>query len=130
MNHFHLYLYGPNNGPLPASFDQAAARLQETAGCSFEPDGSFGFVANRGQERLFGMLYDAGGVLQYVDLQGQVSLGSWLCVLAAVVGEKCDGQLVVLQLPGRVLKSLQDFQCENWPPGPVESAVLTHYFRC
>ncbi len=127
MTPFHLYLYGSTRpqeihqpapgqpGPFESSFEAAAERLQAIRGISLEPDGSFGFASNGGRERLFGMLYDAGSQLQYIDLQGSVSFTTWRQIVIAICGDTCSLQkLCVLQLPTRQLKTFQSFEAETW----------------
>ena len=136
MKPFHIYLYGPSRdrcvtklhdgasspivstsatGPFQASFEQASQRLEILEGISLEPDGSFGFVAEAGKERLFGMLYDAGDRLQYVDLQAQLSFDHWRKIVVAICGpQEVLATLTVLQLPDRILKTFQQFETETW----------------
>jgi hypothetical protein len=136
VEHFHIYLYGPscdaiavrahddsnNRGerasvtePFRTSFEQAMEALERIPGISFEPDGSFGFVANAGKEQLFGMLYDAGDRLQYVDLQGTLTLDHWRTIVLAICGSRQElATLTVLKLPDRTLKTFQQFEKENW----------------
>ncbi len=136
MKPFHIYLYGPSRdgvvvhehdgavnpksptcqtGPFKTSFEQASQRLELLEGISLEPDGSFGFVADAGKERLFGMLYDAGDRLQYVDLQAELSFDHWRKIVSAVCGpDEVIATLTVLQLPDRTLKNFQQFETETW----------------
>ncbi len=136
MKPFHIYLYGPSRdgvvanehhgvaspqtpasetGPFQTSFEQASQRLEVIDGISLEPDGSFGFVADAGKERLFGMLYDAGDRLQYVDLQAELSFDHWRKIVEAVCGPgEVLATLTVLQLPDRSLKTFQQFETETW----------------
>ena len=110
MMQFHLYLYGPNSGPIDASFEEAAERLEAIAGVSFEPDGSFGYRSPQRGAELFGMLYDAGGKLQYVDLQGRLSPEDLQAVVQAIAGNRQSvDELCVLQLPYQTLQSFQNF---------------------
>ncbi len=121
MNPFHIYLYGPSltslpiAGPFLTSFEEAVARLETMPGVSLEPDGSFGFASAGGHEKLFGMLYDAAGRLQYVDIRGEVTQATLLRVVQAIcgAGESVE-RLVVLQLPSRELKTFQSFQATVW----------------
>ncbi|TWU40962.1 hypothetical protein [Novipirellula artificiosorum] len=112
MKSLHVYLYGPNRGPIPTSFEEAASRLELHPRLHFEPDGSFVWSLDA-QEQVFGMLYDAQRQLQYVDLQGTCRLETWQQLVAAVVGgsvEKC----MVMVIPTRELQDLPSFQQATW----------------
>lgn len=112
MRPFALYLYGPDGGPLDASFEQASERLQQLERLYFEPDGSFTWTVElRSRRQIDGMLYDAGGQLQYVDLKGTCSLDAWRILVNAI----CPAtDLRVLQLRSGVLQQLQQFEREHW----------------
>ncbi|GAA5507053.1 hypothetical protein [Novipirellula caenicola] len=129
---FHIYLYGPEqNGPqrigpeqdgpeqqgpeqspLPTRFEDAAARLQLLPRLYFELDGSFVWSADQGQQ-VEGMLYDANDQLQYVDLQGQCTRGTWNTVLQAIVGSSA-ADCIVMVIPARSLKNLPTFEQSIW----------------
>ena len=109
MTPFHLYLYGPQRGPIATSFEAAQARLEGLPKMYFEPDGSFVWARRAGQERVFGMIYDAEGMVQYCELQGQCSLETWRELCQAIVGGAREG-LEVLLLPGQTLQDLQSFE--------------------
>ena len=115
MTEFHLYLYGPNKAPLPSSFEDAADRLQQLPRLYFEPDGSFVWALDGGKQQVFGMLYDAGGRLQYVELRGRCDASTWRTIVAAITPDEPAGWQVV-RLPGQQLQDLQDFESEL-PPG-------------
>ena len=108
MNTFHLYLYGPNCGPIETTFDDASERLSNLDRLAFEADGSFVWTPTRG-EQVFGMLYDAADRLQYVELRGQCNLACWQTLIQAVRGD-CKHEMAVMSLPGRQLHDLQDFE--------------------
>lgn len=110
MRPFALYLYGPAGGPLDASFDQASERLQQLDRLYFEPDGSFTWVVEASsRQQVDGMLYDAGGQLQYVDLKGLCSLAAWRELVDAI----CPApDLTVLRLNDGTLQQLQQFEGE------------------
>lgn len=114
MRAFALYLYGPRGGPLPASFEQSSARLQQLGRLYFEPDGSFTWAVElRRRQQVDGMLYDAGGQLQYVDLKGDCSLEAWQKLMGAICPES---DLWVSRLRSGVLQPLQQFEREYWDP--------------
>ena len=109
VNQFHLYLYGPQQGPLETSFEDAQSRLNELPKLHFEPDGSFVWVRESGRQQIFGMLYDAGGRIRYCELQGKCTLPTWRELCQAIAGGGQEG-LEILRLPGRTLQDLQSFE--------------------
>lgn len=78
---FHVHLFGADDSdanshsPLAISFETAQQRLEELPKLYFEPDGSF--VWSGIDHQVFGMLYDAAGRLQYVELRGRCSQSVW-----------------------------------------------------
>ncbi len=109
----HVYLYGPNLGPLNASFEQSESRLVKLPGLHFEPDGSFAWAIDSGPQRLFGMIYDAAGRIQYCELRGCCDLGSWQMLCQAITGNPATA-LEILSLPNRQRQNLQSFEQANW----------------
>lgn len=115
---FALYLYGPSGGPLDTSFEQASERLQQLERLYFEPDGSFTWVVQPGSpQQVDGMLYDARGQVQYVDIKGACSLTAWRRLSGAICPAS---ELCVLRLSDGVLQQLQQFERETWEP-PCQS---------
>ncbi len=112
IQRFHIYLYGPEQAALRASFEEASTRLQLLPRLYFELDGSFVWSAAQG-EQIEGMLYDANERLQYVDLQGQCSRESWNAVLHAIVGSSAS-DCIVMVIPTRSLKNLPTFEQSVW----------------
>ncbi len=109
MTPFHLYLYGPNQGPIESGFEEAQSRLTQLPLLHFEPDGSFVWIRQSGQEQIYGMLYDAEGKIRYCDLQGKCSRQTWRDLCQAITGGPVEG-LEVLRLPERSLQDLQTFE--------------------
>ena len=109
MKPFHVYLYGPDRGPIETSFESAAARLQSLNQLYFEPDGSFVLTRDQGADQVFGMVYDTIDRLQYVELRGQCTLAIWRELMVAIVGRQ-ESDLAVLVLPERQLQTLQNFE--------------------
>ncbi len=109
MLSFHIYLYGPQRGPIETSFEEAEARLTRLPKLYFEPDGSFVWARQQGSEQVFGMLYDAGGKLRYCDLRGHCHLATWRELCQAIGGDEISG-LQVLRLPEQALQDLQSFE--------------------
>ncbi len=69
---------------LPVSFEQAAEQLERFERLHFEYDGSFVWSGvSDGSWQLDGMLYDYGGRLQRVELQGCCPLMEWRKLLSA-----------------------------------------------
>jgi hypothetical protein len=119
---FHVYLYGPDGGPLPVSFEDAAKRLQELPKLGFEWDGSFVWAKDRGQQQVYGMMYDAAGSIQYCELQGQCDLRTWQTVCKALIGsESLVGSnqtpaLKLMRLPESEWQDFQSFENLIWQP--------------
>jgi len=111
MNPFHIYLYGPEKGAIDTSFEAAEARLAKLELLHFEPDGSFVWIQNQGQQQIYGMLYDAGGQIRYAELQGKCQLQTWRRLIAAICGDS-EQQLLVMRLPEREMQDLQSFETE------------------
>lgn len=109
MTPFHLYLYGPRQGPIHASFEAARSRLVKLPLLHFEPDGSFVWIRQSGREQIYGMLYDAAGQIQYCDLQGKCTLQTWRDLCLAITGGSEEG-LEILRLPDQTLQNLQSFE--------------------
>lgn len=109
---FHVHLYGPDRGPIQTSFEAAAGRLESLEKLYFEPDGSFVWNRDAGRQQIFGMLYDAGGQIQYADLRGTCSIEMWSGIVAAIagIGRKCT----VVSLADGAMKDLQSFEGMTW----------------
>lgn len=106
---FHLYLYGPDLGPIDVSFETAAENLQLLEKLYLEPDGSFVWARDGGEQQVFGMIYDARDQIQYLELRGKCELSTWQTLIQAAVGSSIEG-VCVLHLPDRQLQDLQDFE--------------------
>ncbi len=113
LKRFHVYLYGPKGEGLLSSFEDAASRLQQLPQLYFELDGSFVWSPDRAQQ-IDGMLYDAQGRLQYVDLQGQCSFESWDAVIGAINDSRTATDCFVMVIPTRELKNLPTFEHSIW----------------
>lgn len=110
---FHVYLYGADGGPLPVSFEDAAARLQELPKLGFEWDGSFVWAKDQGQQQVFGMLYDASGSIQYCELQGKCDLQTWQTLCQTIIGSPTlfgTDQVPLLRLMRLPESEWQEFQ--------------------
>lgn len=109
---FHIHVHGPDRGPLPISFEQAEARLGQHGGIAFEPDGSLVWSGDGGRHQIFGMLYDAMGQLQYIELRGNATASELLELVGWIFGSAgrraIEGFEVIL-LPSGGLQSFQDF---------------------
>lgn len=106
---FHLYLYGPDRGPIESSFEAAAERLEQLKMLHFEPDGSFVWSRDQGKQQVFGMLYDANDQIQYAEMRGDCQQETWQMLVAAICGPSIEG-ITIMQLPQRALQDLQDFE--------------------
>ncbi len=112
MTQFHLHLYGPSRGPIETSFEESEARLRELPRLHWEPDGSFVWTGESGNQQIYGMVYDRGGRIQYCDLQGDCSLQMWQELCQAIRGDSKQ-ELELLLLPGGELQTLQTFE-QRW----------------
>jgi hypothetical protein len=110
---FHIYLYGPDQGPIETSFEAAESRLSELPRLHFEPDGSFVWALDGGQQQLFGMIYDAHGSIQYCEVRGHCDLTTWR-QLCNAINDECEIPLEVLKLPDRQRQDLQSFEQTVW----------------
>lgn len=110
---FHLYLHGPDCGPLAVSFESAAQRLSAVAGLYFEPDGSFVCNRDRGRQQIFGMLYDAAGRLQYVECRGTADKSLLREITRAI--DPNESEWTVIALPKSEVQNLQSFESLVWP---------------
>ena len=115
MKPFHIQLIGPDRVSLSTSFEAAESRLLRLDLLCFEPDGSFVWTRHGGTERVFGMLYDAAGRLQYAELRGRCSLETFVQLRSAMLGNPLDGEPIsVVRLPEGRLQKLQQFETEHW----------------
>ncbi|MEM1068582.1 MAG: hypothetical protein AAGI63_06790 [Planctomycetota bacterium] len=122
MPEFHLYLYGPSKGPIESSFEAAEERLKGLPKLYFEPDGSFVWALDEGRQQVFGMVYDAAGAIQYIELWGRCERITWQQIVHAATGSQ-SSHFEVLRLPDQRLQELQDFETEFWPGGADSSVV-------
>jgi len=119
-NKFAIYLYGVDRKPIPADFESIAENLQKVERLYFEMDGSFIWTGEDGEFRwqLDGMLYDAAGVIQYVDIQGWCPLREWLSLLNTIADQAdWDQRWTVVRLPQLTTQSLGEFNQEIWCGG-------------
>lgn len=101
---FHVYLYGRERGALGISFEAASDALSEIDSLYFEPDGSL--VWSDPPHQVFGMLYDAAGSLQYVELRGRCDLIHWRRLTNVFLADRASASVLVLPQ-----QELQDLQC-------------------
>ncbi|MEZ6135949.1 MAG: hypothetical protein R3C53_13685 [Pirellulaceae bacterium] len=87
------------------SFEQAAEGLQQLDRFYFEPDGSFAWAGSTepinntsSLWQLYGMLYDYGGRLQRVEVQGACPLEAWRSLLR-VLDDKRQTLIAQIQVP-------------------------------
>lgn len=113
MRPFAIHLCGAAAQPLPVSFETAEAGLAALDRLYFEPDGSFLWVGGQPEAwQIDGMLYDAAGSLQYVDLRGHCPLPQWRRLISALVPP--GSPLAVVRLNDGALQNLQQFEAEVW----------------
>lgn len=109
MTPFHIHLHGPGGGPIGGRFEAAAERLQKMDRLVFEPDGSFAWADRASGAEVTGIVYDAAGRIQYVELRGRLPMGSWRAIVAAI-DPAMRPDAVVVVLPGGGRKNLQEFE--------------------
>lgn len=105
---FRVYLYGPEQGPIDSSFESAQQRLENLPGLFFELDGSFAWMREPKVDEVYGILYDASGVIRYCELHGNCRRSTWCELCEAIAGGSLS-DLQVLQLPDRRLQDFQSF---------------------
>lgn len=86
--------------PFAVSFEEAGERIAALAGAYVEPDGSFSLLvaphAAHSTPHTFGLLYDRGGALLYVELRTDCPAAA-LSVIIPLLGE--TARTVMTQLP-------------------------------
>ncbi len=120
---FHLYLYGPQRGPLPIAFEPLLERLQAQPRVHAELDGSFVWVTESGQ--IDGMVYDLGDAVQYLELKGNCGWSQWSQLiqwLAPSEAHNPTGERAAATTDWQVwlireqrLQDLQSFEKVCWP---------------
>lgn len=116
-NEFAIYLYGVDRKPIIADFDRIAQELQNVDRLYFEMDGSFIWTGEAAESRwqLDGMIYDAAGAIQYIDIKGWCPLPEWLDLLNTIADQaEWDHRWTVMRLPQLSAQSLGDFNQEIW----------------
>ena len=107
--------------PFDCTFEEAYTALEALPGLLIEPDGSFVWGAPGGRRgwRLDGVLYDAHGRLQFVELKGCCSCAALDQLLAALGWPE---RQVVFQLveQGVFLDEVR-FRCEFFPEEACDS---------
>ena len=114
IQEFHLYLYGHDRGPLATSFESSMQRLEELPKLHAEPDGSFVWARSGGTEQVYGMLYDAGGLVQYCDMRGKCQRQTFRLLCEAVSGSDQFHRLETMCLPDSVWQDFQSFERLAW----------------
>lgn len=118
---FRVHLHGPDCGPIPTSFEQAAARLEALPMLYLEGDGSFVWARDQGAQQVFGMLYDAAGEIRYCEIQGQCTLETWRQIRTAIAGSPDPGGMQIVRLPEQELQIVQSFEQAVWKPNEPDS---------
>ena len=96
-------------------------RLESLDGLFFEPDGSFLWRVNvdsgkghpRDCSQVDGMLYDACGQLQYIQLTGKASLSMWRGVVQQIDSNLLQNG-VVMDIQTTQLKNVPTFEQITW----------------
>ncbi len=121
---FHAYLYGAAGGPLTANFDDLAERLPQIPRLFFELDGSLVWTGPDWQ--VDAMIYDRGGVVQYVDIKGRCPRSRWRELVGWLTDDSRNDptpSVSILSLPDRLLHDLQSFEEAVWPQGELPSDI-------
>ena len=114
---FHIYLYGIDRGTIPTSFEHLAERLSDFERIYFELDGSFVWTggSEHGRWQLDGMVYDAAGAVQYVDIKGWCPWKIWNSFLTILGGDEgWSEDWTVIRLPAQREQTLATFNEEIW----------------
>lgn len=114
---FHIYLYGERRGPIAISFERLSAQLADLKRMFFELDGSFVWTGQVGAMRwqIDGMVYDAAGVIQYIDIKGECPWEYWVQLLQILAdGGQWSSEWTVLRLPDQTAQTLKDFNQDIW----------------
>jgi hypothetical protein len=115
---FSIYLYGADGLPIDRSLETAAAHLQRLDRMYFEWDGSFVWTGIDGAQRwqVDGMIYDAGTMIQYVDLKGWCPQAQWWQLIDAIGPGDHRAKLAwrVVTLPDRTIATMQQFHTTTW----------------
>lgn len=112
---FHVYLYGPDGGPLASRFEDVSDRLSQVDRLHMELDGSFVWVGPNWQ--LDGMIYDHADCIRYIDLKGHCGRQQWQALIrwiADPTGCATADTLTVWVVHDQVLHDLQDFETIRW----------------
>lgn len=88
-------LYACEGMRMTQTFEAFCEAIAPWPGMYVEPDGSFVWVVEAGQDRmqLDGMIYDRGGAIEYVELKGECGRSIWgrLCTLLVSGYDAEDG---------------------------------------
>lgn len=78
---------------LPVTYEQAVERMEALPRMLLEPDGSFVWSGSQPRPwQIDGVLYDAGGQLGYVELNGDAPSGQLRQLLQALAPPGCASQ--------------------------------------
>ena len=102
--------------PLGGSFEQLCERLERLPRTHLELDGSFVHRGPAPPLHIDGMIYDANGQVQYVQLQGTSDHATWQELIDVLSSDKSKPPSVQLLQSGELL-SLQSFERQEWKIG-------------
>lgn len=106
---FEFLLYGSNEGPFETDFESMLARLEMLPRMFVELDGSFVWKPNGERTwQIDGMVYDANGRVQYVDLKGQAPSAMWESLFENLAGANSTAQWHVVSTGATGFKSPGD----------------------
>jgi hypothetical protein len=118
---FHVYIYGPQGGPINSRFEDVADRLSQVDRLHIELDGSFVWVGTNWQ--LDGMIYDHDDCIRYVDLKGHCAVQQWRTLLQWLADPAETGQsssFTIWAVHDRLLHDLQSFESIRWPENGID----------
>ncbi|OYP34948.1 hypothetical protein [Rhodopirellula sp. MGV] len=119
LSTFHIHVYGPvaegiadetlsgRQLPIPTTFEAAMDRLEQLSALT-EPDGSIAWSGP--DHQLVGMIYDAAGQIQYLELRGHGSPTHWRTLIQSISGFAKIDRFSIMILPLRQWKNFQSFE--------------------
>ncbi|MCC9600851.1 hypothetical protein LOC67_09760 [Stieleria sp. JC731] len=94
--------------PIPTSFEAAMQRLETLVPQPLsEPDGSIAWAGS--DHRIVGMIYDAAGHIQYLELRGYGTAYHWRTLIQSICGQANIDRFSIMLLPERQWKNFQSF---------------------
>ncbi|MEZ6086831.1 MAG: hypothetical protein R3C05_02115 [Pirellulaceae bacterium] len=99
--------------PLGGSFEEVCRQLEESDQVFVEPDGSFVYRCHQASFHVDGMIYDADGRIQYIELKGTCFPSNWRTLLM-MLGIRDPDTCAVQDIANGVVQSLEAFERERF----------------